>query len=239
MAYVYRHIRLDKNEPFYIGKGVDKWYRRASSKDGRNSYWHHIVNKHGFETEVIIDDLSPQQALEKEKEFILIYGRIGLGTGTLVNATAGGDGVTGWSNERREKFIKSRTGKKATEETIRRLSESHKGYKPTQEALENMRRASKSRIITKETREKMASKLRGRTLPQWQREILSKAAMGKKVTWSYKPITQYFEGSKIKDYESITAAANELNLQKANITKVVNGQRKHTGGFQFKLTSTT
>lgn len=24
MAYVYRHIRLDKNEPFYIGIGKDE-----------------------------------------------------------------------------------------------------------------------------------------------------------------------------------------------------------------------
>ena len=29
MAYVYRHIRLDKNEPFYIGIGSDKEYKRA------------------------------------------------------------------------------------------------------------------------------------------------------------------------------------------------------------------
>lgn len=28
MAYLYRHIRLDKNEPFYIGIGSDSNYNR-------------------------------------------------------------------------------------------------------------------------------------------------------------------------------------------------------------------
>ncbi len=46
MAYVYRHIRLDKNVPFYIGIGKsDLNYNRASSNKNRNPYWHHIVNQ--------------------------------------------------------------------------------------------------------------------------------------------------------------------------------------------------
>ena len=32
MAYVYRHIRLDKNQPFYIGVGTCDTYERAYSK---------------------------------------------------------------------------------------------------------------------------------------------------------------------------------------------------------------
>ena len=34
MAYIYRHIRLDKNEPFYIGIGsdVEGKYKRANRK---------------------------------------------------------------------------------------------------------------------------------------------------------------------------------------------------------------
>jgi hypothetical protein len=42
---VYRHIRLDKNEPFYIGIGSDRNYKRASSIKDRNKYWGNIVNK--------------------------------------------------------------------------------------------------------------------------------------------------------------------------------------------------
>lgn len=33
--YLYRHIRLDKNEPFYIGIGSEKFgFNRAISKTG-------------------------------------------------------------------------------------------------------------------------------------------------------------------------------------------------------------
>lgn len=45
MAYVYRHIRLDKNEPFYIGIGSDNKYSRAKQKTGRNDRWHNKGKK--------------------------------------------------------------------------------------------------------------------------------------------------------------------------------------------------
>jgi len=35
MCYVYRHIRLDKNEPFYIGIGSDFNYQRSRHQSGR------------------------------------------------------------------------------------------------------------------------------------------------------------------------------------------------------------
>jgi DNA invertase Pin-like site-specific DNA recombinase len=88
--YVYRHIRLDKNEVFYIGLGQNK---RAWCKDGRNNYWKNIVKKSSYEIEVILDNLTREQAIQKEKEFIKLYGRKDLGLGTLCNKTDGGDGV--------------------------------------------------------------------------------------------------------------------------------------------------
>jgi hypothetical protein len=95
MPYVYRHIRLDKNEPFYIGIGKDNSYKRAFEKDKRNKFWKNIVSKTNYEVEILIDDLSWEVACEKEKEFISLYGRKDLNTGTLVNLTNGGDGANG------------------------------------------------------------------------------------------------------------------------------------------------
>ena len=40
--YIYRHIRLDSNTPFYVGKGSNN---RAFVKSGRSDYWMKIVNK--------------------------------------------------------------------------------------------------------------------------------------------------------------------------------------------------
>ena len=95
MAYVYRHVRLDKNQPFYIGIGSDSKYNRAYSKNNRNNYWNNIVNKFDYRVDIIMDDLTWEEACEKEKEFIELYGRIDLNMGTLVNLTNGGDGMSG------------------------------------------------------------------------------------------------------------------------------------------------
>ena len=59
--FLYRHIRLDKNEPFYIGIGTKKEfftdfkteYRRAFEISNRTTYWKNIVNKTSYEVEVL------------------------------------------------------------------------------------------------------------------------------------------------------------------------------------------
>lgn len=62
MAYVYRHIRLDKNVPFYIGIGSDEEgeYKRAycSIQNGRNKYWNNIVAKTAYEVDIMVDGIS-------------------------------------------------------------------------------------------------------------------------------------------------------------------------------------
>ena len=52
MAVVYRHIRLDKNEPFYIGIGRDE--ARAFSKKGRNRHWRFITTKSNYEIDIYL-----------------------------------------------------------------------------------------------------------------------------------------------------------------------------------------
>lgn len=113
--YIYRHIRLDKNVPFYIGKGATtpnaksyKWeYRRAFyGTETRNEYWKRIVNITPYEVEIIFETHDSSIIDMKEKEFIKLYGRKGYGT--LCNLTDGGDG---WSNppqESIEKAVKKR-----------------------------------------------------------------------------------------------------------------------------------
>ncbi|NBQ17990.1 hypothetical protein EBU24_06770 [bacterium] len=97
MAYVYRHIRLDKNEPFYIGIGSDFAYNRAYEvkKNRRNIIWSRITSKSEIEVEIMLDGLTWDEACEKEIEFIKLYGRIDLGNGILANLTNGGDGTLG------------------------------------------------------------------------------------------------------------------------------------------------
>ena len=120
MAYLYRHIRLDKNEPFYIGIGSDKNYARSRVKK-RNNLWHKIANKTNYEIEIILDDLSWKDACNKEKEFIKLYGKKCDNTGILTNLTDGGEGIFGFkfSDDSRKKLSISQRNKKPISEETR------------------------------------------------------------------------------------------------------------------------
>ena len=104
MAYIYKHIRNDTNEVFYIGIGSDEdgKYIRANKKRGRNSYWINIVNKVGYSIQIIEDDVSWEMACEREKKWIKHYGRKQLNEGTLINMTDGGEGTLGIFNTNNE-----------------------------------------------------------------------------------------------------------------------------------------
>jgi hypothetical protein len=118
MAIVYRHIRLDKNEPFYIGIG--KTESRAYDKSKRTKFWKKVINKTDYRIDILFDDLTWEEAQEKEKEFIKLYGRKDLKTGTLVNMTDGGEGVSGLKHS---EVAKLKIGKASSE---RKRSESTK-----------------------------------------------------------------------------------------------------------------
>jgi hypothetical protein len=125
MAILYRHIRLDKNVPFYIGIG--KRESRAYSRAYRNTHWKGIVNKYGYEVEIIMTGLTLEEAYEKEREFIKLYGRADLGQGTLCNLTDGGEGFINLSPEAKERIRLASKNKIVSEETRKRISVAKKG----------------------------------------------------------------------------------------------------------------
>lgn len=137
MAYVYRHIRLDKNQPFYIGIGSDDEFRRSSTTQGRNKFWEAISKKTEYEVEILMDGLTWEQACEKEKEFIALYGRRDKKQGTLVNLTDGGEGGNGMivsvkvkkKASKKMKGNKNAKGAKRSDNTKKAISEKMKGKK--------------------------------------------------------------------------------------------------------------
>ena len=129
MAVVYTHKKKTDGIVFYIGIGTRK--QRAYSKHGRNPMWNSIVDKHGYDVDVLVDNISIDEAKYYERYLIRYHGRRDFGFGNLCNMTDGGDGVHGclFTEERRIVAGNINRGKKFTEEHKRKMSESHKGMK--------------------------------------------------------------------------------------------------------------
>jgi hypothetical protein len=161
--YIYRHIRTDKNVPFYVGIGAKSkkdvkysYYNRAVSKSGRSNLWKNIVAKTDYTVEILLESDDYDFIKRKEVEFIKLYGRIDLGTGTLVNLTEGGEGCKGYKHKQEslEKMSELKKGKPNPTRGIRRTaeqnkinSESHKGiiYNLSEEELKRRSEATKKR----------------------------------------------------------------------------------------------
>lgn len=153
--YIYRHIRPDKNEVFYIGIGKENSNRHNSKR--RNAIWKNIVAKNNgnFQAEIMLDNLTLEDANAKEKEFIELYGRIKYKTGTLSNILYGGKGNEDYlykmSNEQKLKIASFHKGNKYS-----------LGHKHTKEFREKMSLIQKGKPgcntgkkLTKEQREKL------------------------------------------------------------------------------------
>lgn len=120
MAVVYIHKRLDTEEVFYVGIGVNK--HRAYQTRSRNDFWWNVVNKTGYKVEIKHENISYLEAANYEKELVRLFGRRDLGLGTLVNLTNGGEGNELVSLSTKIKISDSLKGKKQSEETKQKRS---------------------------------------------------------------------------------------------------------------------
>ena len=211
MAYVYRHIRLDKDEPFYIGVGSSANYFRAFRKTNRNNHWNNVANITNYEVEILFDDLSDEQARLKEIEFIKLYGRVDLGTGSLVNLTDGGDGCL---------------SRKMTKEIASKIGNANKGKKHTQEYKDNLSKAGKIRMSNTELYKKHCESTKNNRIPK--RYITPK-----------KVVLQYdLENNLIKEHDSIKSASIQFNADKSPIiSRCCNNHQKKGLGYIWKFKS--
>jgi hypothetical protein len=129
MAIVYQHIDLESNTIFYIGIGKNN--NRAFSKHSRGKFWRDYTKNKQWKAEIIFENISWQEACNKEIELISKLGRRDLGMGALVNQTDGGEGVHNPSEEARRKNGVTHIGKpswckgltKDTDPRIAKISE--------------------------------------------------------------------------------------------------------------------
>jgi site-specific DNA-cytosine methylase len=174
--YIYFHINPLKNEIFYVGKGKDK---RAFEKGKRRSeYWNRMVNKYGYIIDIAEENLTEQEAFDREIFYINKIGRKDLGLGSLINMTNGGDGASGWirSEETKNKISKSNKGKKRSEEIRNKFSESFKGRVLTEENKLKISESMKGKKRSDETKYKMSESKKGKTHSEESRRKISESS---------------------------------------------------------------
>lgn len=222
--YLYRHIRLDKNEPFYIGIGTKQnrkshtvIYKRAYSKHSRGKIWRFIENKTNYKVEILLESNDRDFIKQKEIEFIKLYGRIDLGTGILANLTDGGDDNSAILNSK-ECVEKAKN--------TRRLIKEKRGYYHSEESRKLISKVLTNRKCTEETKIKLRLKAKLR-----ENKGLDKALE----VWR-KPVIQLTkENLFICEYNSIIDAANKTNSSFKLISMVCKGKRKTHNGFKWVL----
>lgn len=218
MAYVYRHIRLDKNIPFYIGIGNDNSFIRANEKSRRNNIWNKIVSKSDYEVEIIFDNVDWDFACEKEKELIKLYGRIDLGNGSLSNLTDGGEGAKNriyvTSEETKKKISLAHKGKKLSESTKLKLKEKFANRKFSQKHLDSLKIAAQKRDYKKhglDARNKIIASM------------------------NVKPIEVYKDGVFYKEYLFRCDCIKDTGLSKTTIYNLIKNNSLCSKGYQIKV----
>jgi len=214
--YIYLHRRLDTSEIFYVGKGSIKnrsCYERAFVKENRNVIWKRIVTKTKYSVELFASCINEHEAFRIEKELISLFGRKNLNKGSLCNLTDGGEGHLGIiaSDELRKKRSINSKGKR-----------SETWVKSIQAARKN---GGNGGVV----------KLGDKLSEEWKQNI-SKAKTGNKNP-HYGKITKI--ARKVIDndgkvYPSVSAAANDLNLNMKSLYNMLTGHRVNKTSLRFE-----
>lgn len=231
--YLYRHVRLDNNLPFYIGIGKGRNYKRAYDSKGRNKLWYEIISKTEYNVEILYEGMNKTEATNKEKEFILIYKRVCDG-GILCNLTIGGNGLGGFkmSEESKRKISQKNKNKIITKETIEKIKNTlknvineeyrqkssigRKGKSITSEHKQKISLANKGKKKSEITKYKMSIWQKGKKLTEEHKKKLSEAKKGKKHTIEWKiNMSLLRKGKKGKPQSEITKEKlRQINLGK-------------------------
>lgn len=144
--YVYEYIRLDTNEPFYIGKGIKGRWKDFNK---RNKHFLNIVNKVPTAVVILHDCLDEETAFEYECWYIWQIRDIkGF---NLVNIDDGGKGGNTFLNKTEceleiignkiSKGLKNHYKSEQGIEHKKLISEQHKGKKMSDESIEKWRKS--------------------------------------------------------------------------------------------------
>ena len=218
--YVYAYLRKSNGTPYYIGKG--KGNRAFSNR--------HSVSVPKDHSKIVFleRNLTNTGACAIERRMIAWYGRKDLGTGILLNRTAGGDGNHHQSPQSIASGISKRKYHKVSDNTREKISKANKG-----------------KIITEEHKNRLSQLKRGVPRPQYVKNKISASKKGKSVygrpckettkdiyrNMFSKSITLISPEGVLTHIFGVTKFCRENNLHYAGIQKVLSGDYKQHKGW--------
>ena len=235
------------NGKMYVGK-MSKPVKYSKSYMGSGKLIKKAIEKYGkdsFIKKVLEENVAKEELSSKEMFWIK---KLNSKLPNGYNLTDGGEGFIGLkrSQSQIEKHRKAVTGKKASFETRKKMSESHKGKKKSAEHTLNVSKALTGRKLSPEHVKKVAEGNRGKKLTDNHKKMISKVHKGKltpedtktkmSLANKYKVKVQQLslDGQIVATYESIKDAIRQTNAIPSNLFRCLAGERKTHKGYIWK-----
>ena len=199
--YVYIYFQPWDGQPCYVGKGKGiRWLKHEQAGvNHRNPFFAEVfATAHAMNVPLIKikvrECLSEDEAFTTEVALIRTIGRLGLGTGPLVNLTDGGEGMSGHvpTESTRKKRSASLMGHSVSENVRTAVSRANTGRIPWNkgvtcgpmlpEQAEKIRVALTGRVFSEEHRRRLGEKSKGRHHSAESKEKIREAALARRDT---------------------------------------------------------
>ena len=223
--YVYGHRTKTDGKCFYIGKGKGDRYKTFYS---RNRHWHKIVNHHGFEPVILVNNLSENKAFELEA-----YICEQIGYKNLINIRK----EKGWGGHEHSVGTKLKLSKPVLQYDLE--GNFLKKWNGATEAAQSLNKIHSAAITEccrglRPSIYKFIWRHADNPIENPQKIINIKQKIEKKPPY-FHPIEQYdLDGNFIQKWDNTKIAAKHLNMCTGSISNCLLGKYKTAGGYIWK-----